>query len=344
MMEKREAVKALLEGKGADRIPIIMNAFSLPVMRYGYTMPEVMRGPEKLTECMVGTRQALGYDGLCAGVYGGIAAMMGGHLANSEGKVIGDGDDVVHSFADIEKLRPYDVNQCMMMKNLLRTIRLMREEEPEEPEEPVYAILHVPAAVAFTLMGAKPAFKAMIKNPELFLALCDYVEDAVVESCKVLMDAGLDFLWFPMPNFGGYCISRTSYEKCISQSNIRANRRIKECGASIVIHTCGLYDDRFDLVLKESGDAWHISDTQTKKVKEEYGDRVALMGNIPCCSILMEGNEKEVYDFAFQECMDGAKDGRFILSGDCDVSPLTPDENVKAVVKAAKDAEKVLFG
>ncbi|WP_259283324.1 hypothetical protein [[Clostridium] scindens] len=103
MMGKREAVKAILDGTGADRIPIIMNAFSLPVMRYGYTMPEVMMSPEKLTECMVGTRQALGYDGLCAGVYGGIAAMMGGHLPNSEGNIIGDGDDVVHSFDDIKK-------------------------------------------------------------------------------------------------------------------------------------------------------------------------------------------------------------------------------------------------
>lgn len=29
MMGKREAVKAILEGKGADRIPVIMNAFSV---------------------------------------------------------------------------------------------------------------------------------------------------------------------------------------------------------------------------------------------------------------------------------------------------------------------------
>lgn len=341
MMSKREAVKAILEGKGADRIPVIMNAFSLPVARYGYTMPEVLTNPEKMTECMVGTRQELGYDGLCAGVYGGIAAMMGGHLANSEGKVAGDGEDVVHSFEDIEKLRPYDVTKCPMMKNLLKTIELMRQAEPEEP---IYVILHVPAAVAFTLMGAKPAFKAMIKNPELFRALSDYVEDAVVESSKVLVDAGVDFLWFPMPNFGGFCISRKSYEKCISESNIRANKRIKDYGAKIVIHTCGLYDDRFDLVLKESGDAWHISDTQTKKVKDAYGDKVSLMGNIPCCSVLMEGTEEEVYQFAWQECMDGARDGRFILSGDCDVSPLTSDENIRAAVRAAKDAEKVLFG
>ena len=118
----------------------------------------------------------------------------------------------------------------------------------------------------------------------------------------------------------------------------------KDYGTRIVIHTCGPYDDRFDLVLKESGDAWHISDTQTKKVKDAYGDRVSLMGNIPCVSVLMEGTEQQVYDFAYQECIDGARDGRFILSGDCDLPPATPDENIKAAVRAAKDAEKVLFG
>lgn len=83
MMGKREAVKAILEGKGADRIPVIMNALSLPVARYGYTMPEVMTDPEKMTKCMVGMRRKLGYDGLCIGSYSGITAMMSGHLPNS---------------------------------------------------------------------------------------------------------------------------------------------------------------------------------------------------------------------------------------------------------------------
>lgn len=36
--------------------------------------------------------------------------------------------------------------------------------------------------------------------------------------------------------------------------------------------------------------------------------------------------------------------GRFILSGDCDLPPQTPDENILAAVRAARDAEKVLFG
>ena len=42
--------------------------------------------------------------------------------------------------------------------------------------------------------------------------------------------------------------------------------------------------------------------------------------------------------------MDAAYDGRFILSGDCDLPPQTPDENIRAAVRAAREAEKVLFG
>ena len=340
MMGKREALHAILNGQRADRIPVIMNAFSLPVARYGYTMAQVMQQPDKMVECMVGTRRQLGYDGLCLGVYSGITRQIAGHLPNSEGKIVGDGDDVIHSFEDIKKLKEFHVKKCPWLEKMKYMIDRMREEEPDEP---IYVIVHTPSSVAFTLMGAKPAFKAMVKNQDLYKELERVVEDAVVESCNKLIDYGVDFLWFPMPNFGGYCISRKSYEACISESNIRANKRIKEHGSNIIIHTCGLYDDRFDLVLKESGDAWHVSDTKTKKVKEEYGEYVALMGNIPCCSILMEGTEQKVYNYALQECLDGGYDGRFILSGDCDLSPLTPDENIVAAVRAAKDAEKILF-
>ena len=83
------------------------------------------------------------------------------------------GEDVVHSMEDIKKLVSYDAKKCPMLKTLVDTIKLMRETEPDEP---IFVILNVPAAVAFNLMGAKPAFRAMVKNVELFRALSDYVE------------------------------------------------------------------------------------------------------------------------------------------------------------------------
>ena len=160
----------------------------------------------------------------------------------------------------------------------------------------------------------------------------------------MIAKADIDFLWFPTPNFGGFCISRKAYEKNIYESNVRFVNKLKEENIPVVLHTFGLYDDRLDLVLDEHGDAWHLADTTTKKIKDLYGDKVSLMGTIPSVRVMMEYGPDELYKFAYQECMDGAKDGRFILSADCDVPPSTSDENMKAVVQAAKDAEKVLFG
>ena len=341
MMTKREAVRAILDGKGADRIPAIMNIVSFSAARYGYSMPDILMSSEKYTECVMGTREQLGFDGFCGGLMMMQRADIAGHLPRPDGQISGDGEDTVHSLEDLEKLAPFDVDACMSLKGVLRNIEIMREKEPEEP---IYIIIYPPTGLAFELMGARFAFKHMVKSPELFSAVSERCEDVQFQICERLWDAGVDFLWFPEPNFGGACISRRSYANCISESNVRFFNRLKDAGIKFILHTCEPYDDRFDLVLKENAGAWHISDTTTKKVKDEYGDQVSLMGNIPCVRVMLEQSEEEVYRFAYQECMDAAQDGRFILSGDCDLSPQTPDVNIMAAVRAARDAEKVLFG
>lgn len=59
------------------------------------------------------------------------------------------------------------------------------------------------------------------------------------------------------------------------RSNVRFMKRMREeVDCKVVLHTCGLYDDRLDLVLDEHGDAWHLADTSTKKIKDLYGWRL----------------------------------------------------------------------
>lgn len=341
MMTPREAVKEILEGRSADIIPVVMNADSLPPARYGYSAADLQSDPEKGIECKIGTRRDLGYDGLCAGGYLGVSAVMAGHLPNPAGIVTGVGAESIQKMEDLEKLNPYDPEKDMMLKGLLYKIEKFHELEPDQP---VYVIAFNPAGAAFELFGGRHAFRTMVKDPELYKAAAKALEPGLIQACNILTDAGVDFIWIPMPNFGGYCISRDMYINCISESNIRFNTAIMEHpGAHLVIHTCGLYDDRFDLVAKEKGQAWHISDTKTSKVKNEWGDQVAIMGNIPSVPMLLEKDAQANYDFAYEECIENAKDGRFILSADCDVSPLTPDDHIEAVVRAARDAEKVLF-
>lgn len=339
MIGNKDAVKAILEGKSVNKIPVIMNIMTLSAARYGYSVPEIMQDPKKYVECVVGTKRKLGYDGVMAGGMMGYKADIAGHLPDSEGIVTGTGADTIHCIEDIEKLKPFEIDKCMNLKGTLVNISLILKEEPDAP---MYVAMYPPTGMAFDLIGAKLAFKSMVKNPEFFKKVAEAVEDMNFQVCEALWNAGIDFLWFPEPNFGGACISRKTYEKCISESNIRFFNRLRDAGIKFVIHTCGPYDDRFDLVLKENANAWHISDTITKDVVDKYGDKVAIIGNIPCVPVLFEGTKEQVYEYTYNDCMVGSKYGKFISSGDCDLAPATTDENVMAAVKAARDAEKEL--
>lgn len=339
-INKREVVKRILELKETDYIPVILNTVSFSPAQYGYKVPEIIASPEKFAECVLGTRKKFEYDGLCAGISLGITGDLAGHLLNNDGVVSGNGEETIHGLEDLDKLKPYHPEKSMLLQNILKTIKIMREEQPNEP---IYVIVRNPAGIALNLMGAQRAYRCMAKEPEVFIKIAEYMEDVVFSGVKKLIEAGVDFIWSPMPNFSGFCISRKTYEKCCWESNKRFNKRIREIGGNLVIHTCGKYDDRLDLIAQEYGNGWHISDTITEKIVEKYGDQVAIMGNIPCISVFLEGTPEEVYRVAYKDCIVGAKKGGFILSGDCDLSPLTPEDNIRQAVKAARDAAKELY-
>lgn len=339
MMTKREAVRAILDGTGSDYIPVIMNIVSFSAARYGYEMPEILMSAEKYCECVMGTQQELGYDGFCGGLCVFQEMEVAGQLLSYEtGQPSGDGQDTIHSLEDLDKLAPFDAKKSMALNAVLANIKIMRETHPEEP---IYVIMYPPTGMAFDLMGARFAFKNMVKKPELFKAIAQRCEDIQYQLSLALWEAGVDFIWYPEPNFGGACISRKTYERCVSESNIRFFNKLRDAGVRFVIHTCGPYNDRFDLVYKEGGHAWHLSDTETKPVVDEWGGKMSFMGNLPCVACLLNMNEDEVYQRAYNDCM--LAGGRLILSGDCDLAPATKDENIRACVRAARDAEKVLF-
>ena len=339
MMGKREAFNNIVDGKGADRIPVVMCVSSLPSAQAGIPFPETLFDPEKMAGTQLDAQRRLGYDGFITS-YVTLSGMLAGHLPDSEGNT-GMGSDTIHSYEDLDKLAPYDPAKDPCLAVTKKAAESLRKEAPDEP---ILAIIQPASGLAFDLMGAKTGFKSMVKDHEFFRAVCDRVEDAAVAAYEALWDSEIDAFWFPTPNFGGYCISRNTYIKCIHDSNKRFYKRMQDAGVRMIHHTCGLYDDRLDLCLEEHNTCWHLADTSTKKIKDLYGDKMSLMGTIPSVRVLLEGTADEVYKFAYQECIDAAQDGRFILSGDCDVPPDTADENIFAVIKAAKDAEKVIFG
>jgi len=72
--------------------------------------------------------------------------------------------------------------------------------------------------------------------------------------------------------------------------------------------------------------------------KREIGARACIMGNLDPTTVLLQGSAASVQQAALQAIRDAGENGGFILGSGCEVPPDTPLENIKAMVRAARQA------
>lgn len=70
-----------------------------------------------------------------------------------------------------------------------------------------------------------------------------------------------------------------------------------------------------------------------KRAKEEIGKGAVLIGNVSTASTLLSGTPREVKAEA-KSCLEG---GIGILAPGCGIAPLTPVENMRALVEARNE-------
>jgi uroporphyrinogen decarboxylase len=103
-----------------------------------------------------------------------------------------------------------------------------------------------------------------------------------------------------------------------------------------MFHTCGKWDDRLDLVVKENVDIIHCDRVDIAGFKAKYSGSVVLMGNLRAVDVLLQGTEEAVEQAASECLSQGKEGGRYILSADCSVPRDTPAGNIRAMSRAVK--------
>jgi len=104
-------------------------------------------------------------------------------------------------------------------------------------------------------------------------------------------------------------------------------------------------DGNINIILREflleSGiDAYHaiepVAGMDIARIKEEYGDKVTLIGNIDCAGVLMDGTEEEI-ELTVAECIGGVSaGGGHILSSSNSIHAGVPLKNYLTMLRAAR--------
>lgn len=120
-------------------------------------------------------------------------------------------------------------------------------------------------------------------------------------------------------------------------------RMAKEAGIPSMLHSCGkerawvkMCAEETDLNCINPLEIAPMGDCDLKAIKQAYGSRLALMGNLHTTDVMLLGTPQQVLDASRQAIEDAGAGGGFILSTGDQCGRDTPDANLFAVVEAAE--------
>jgi len=167
--------------------------------------------------------------------------------------------------------------------------------------------------------------------------------DALISFLKATIAAGSDIAQAGDSLASLSMISPTIYEKYVFPYEVKVfqtiNPIIHERGGVTLLHICGDTTRILPLMCRTGADILEIDSlVDIGEARRNFGDKVAFMGNIEPSSVLFQGTPQAVYDECVS-CLNAAKatEGGFILGSGCEVPPNAPLENMKAMVRAARE-------
>lgn len=124
----------------------------------------------------------------------------------------------------------------------------------------------------------------------------------------------------------------------------RWTRMAKEAGLPTLLHSCGKQRQLVDLLVQHTDldcvnplEMPPMGDVDLEEVKRARGRQIALMGNLHTTQTMLLGTPAEVRTAAADAMRKAGRDGGFILSTGDQCGRETPEENLFALVDAARE-------
>jgi len=124
----------------------------------------------------------------------------------------------------------------------------------------------------------------------------------------------------------------------------KATSLAKEAGVSSLLHSCGrerslveICANETDLSCIEPLEMPPMGDCDLAEIKRKFGGRLALKGNIHTTDVMLRGTPEDVRRES-RRCIEAAAEGGgFVLSTGDQCGRDTPDENIFAMIEAARE-------
>lgn len=195
---------------------------------------------------------------------------------------------------------------------------------------------------AWRLTGMENYMLKMYHNSEFIHRVAALVTEYNLKQLDLLASAGLDVLVVEddIATTTNLLISPRHFLEFVNPYNRKIVDRAHALGMKVVRHSDGNLWSIMDILIDSGYDGLNPLEPQAgmdlKKVKDAYGDKICLLGNIDCMDILPAGTPEQV-EAAVKAAIDAAAGGGgYILCDSNSLHPGVNPENCIAMFEATK--------
>ena len=237
---------------------------------------------------------------------------------------------IVASMDDVKNLKCPEVRKAERTLDRIKAGELLSKKT--QGKVPIIGWIEGPLAEACDLAGMDTLLIKLMMDPDFANLLMDKCMQTAKDFAKAQIEAGCQVIGIG----DAVCsqIDAFSYDTFVRPRHRELISYIHELGGKVKLHICGdtqhllPYYTEFDLDILDLD--WQVDMDDARIV---LGEKVILCGNLDP-SFIMSKSRDEVYEQS-KHIAGKYKNDRVILSGGCEISALTPAENLEAMGKAA---------
>ncbi|AAM07898.1 TPA: MtaA/CmuA family methyltransferase [Methanosarcina acetivorans] len=327
----RDRFLSVLKGKAADRVPVlsVTQTGTVSLMeKCGVFWPEAHSNPEKMAALSLAAHEITKLEAVrypyCVTV-----------LSEAMGCEVSRGTKEIQPYVKVPPLGksgnlpeiPDSLLEMGRIPTVLKATSLLKDKTEESL--PLIVGIESPAALCSRLLGANNYLGQLLRSPDYIRECLEINTEACIEYANALFEEGADAVCVPDGISGPDLLSLDIFDRLIKPAY---RRFCKKARGMKILHMCGnafpfletLSECGFEGISVEEK-VWDL-----KGAKKSLGKGICLIGNVASSSTLLFGSPEDVKAEA-RKSLEGGVD---ILAPSCGIAPLTPLENMKALVEA----------
>lgn len=336
-----ERIQAALSGKRPDKTPIMLHNFMMAVKEAGYTMAQYRNDPKVIAECFIRAVEKYQYDGILVDLDTvTLAGACGVEVDFPEYEPARSHTGCLSSLAAVGQLKPVDIPSYRYANIWCEAVSILKDYFKNE----IYIrgnCDQAPFSLATMIRGVEDMMMDLcLEDEKRVFALLDYCYEATTQFIRMMKEAGADMVSNGDSPAGPSMLSPDMYEKFALPYEKKVCGYAHQLEMPYMLHICGDTGLILDKMITCGADSLELDyKTNIRAAEEKMRNSILFSGNIDPSGVIALGTPELVREKT-RSLLDVFKENpRFILNAGCAIPPMTPPENLFAMISTAREYE-----